>query len=48
MAAATDLDAPSPSRRHPLDTPANLLASVGTVWIFAIMCLVVADVIGRD
>jgi TRAP-type C4-dicarboxylate transport system permease small subunit len=47
MAAATDLDAPSPSRRHPLDTPANLLASVGTAWIFVIMCLVVADVIGR-
>jgi TRAP-type C4-dicarboxylate transport system permease small subunit len=28
--------------------PANLLASVGTAWIFVIMCLVVADVIGRD
>ncbi len=28
--------------------PANLLASVGTLWIFLIMCLVVADVIGRD
>lgn len=48
MAVDTDLDAPPPKLRHPLDTPANLLASVGTVWIFVIMCLVVADVIGRD
>jgi TRAP-type C4-dicarboxylate transport system permease small subunit len=31
-----------------LEFPANLLASVGTVWIFLIMALVVADVIGRD
>jgi TRAP-type C4-dicarboxylate transport system permease small subunit len=36
------------SQRHPLEFPANLLASVGTVWIFLIMALVVADVIGRD
>ena len=48
MAADTDLDAPPSAKRHPLDMPANLLASVGTVWIFVIMCLVVADVIGRD
>lgn len=48
MAADTDLEAPPPASRHPLDLPANLLASVGTVWIFVIMCLVVADVIGRD
>ena len=48
MAVDTDVDAPPPTTRHPLDTPANLLASVGTVWIFVIMCLVVADVIGRD
>jgi TRAP-type C4-dicarboxylate transport system permease small subunit len=48
MAAATDLDAPAPTTRHPLDLPAQALASVGTVWIFVIMCLVVADVIGRD
>lgn len=48
MAADTDLEAPPPQSRHPLDFPANLLASVGTAWIFLIMCLVVADVIGRD
>lgn len=36
------------SQRHPLEFPANILASVGTVWIFLIMALVVADVIGRD
>ncbi len=48
MAADTDLDAPPPQARHPLDLPAQALASLGTVWIFVIMCLVVADVIGRD
>lgn len=48
MAADTDLDAPPPTSRHPLDLPANLLASIGTLWIFLIMTLVVADVIGRD
>lgn len=48
MAAETDLDAPPQASRHPLELPANLLASLGTVWIFVIMCLVVADVIGRD
>ncbi|MBU6195830.1 MAG: TRAP transporter small permease, partial [Burkholderiales bacterium] len=42
------MDAPPQASRHPLDLPANLLASLGTVWIFVIMCLVVADVIGRD
>lgn len=48
MAVDTDLDAPAPAARHPLDLPAQALASVGTLWIFIIMCLVVADVIGRD
>ena len=48
MAAEADLDAPPSPSRHPLDFPASLLASLGTVWIFVIMCLVVADVIGRD
>ena len=48
MAVDTDLDAPPPTATHPLDIPANLLASLGTIWIFAIMCLVLADVIGRD
>lgn len=48
VAAEVDLEAPPSAAKHPLDVPANLLASVGTVWIFLIMCLVVADVIGRD
>jgi TRAP-type mannitol/chloroaromatic compound transport system permease small subunit len=48
MAVEADLDAPAPAARHPLDLPAQALASIGTVWIFLIMCLVVADVIGRD
>lgn len=48
MAADADLDAPASKTRHPLELPAQVLASLGTVWIFVIMCLVVADVIGRD
>ncbi len=48
MASDVDLDAPATAARHPLDLPAQALASLGTVWIFLIMCLVVADVIGRD
>ena len=48
MAIDTDLDAPPPAIGHPLELPANLMASISTVWIFVIMALVVADVIGRD
>lgn len=48
MAADTDLEAPQSAATHPLNIPASLLASMGTIWIFLIMCLVVADVIGRD
>lgn len=48
MAADIDIEAPPPAAGHPLDAPANLLAAAGTAWIFIIMCLVVADVIGRD
>ncbi len=48
MNAEPDSDNPPAAARHPLDLPANLLASVGTIWIFLIMCLVVADVVGRD
>jgi len=47
MAADTDLEAPQSAATHPLNIPASLLASMGTIWIFLIMCLVVADVIGR-
>jgi len=31
-----------------LQTPSNLLAALGTVWIFGMMLLVVADVVGRN
>lgn len=48
MTAEADLAAPPVASPHPLDLPANLLACLGTVWIFLVMCLVVADVIGRD
>lgn len=33
---------------NPLDGPAKVLAAVGTVWIFVMMLLVVADVVGRN
>lgn len=31
-----------------LQIPANVLAAIGTVWIFGMMLLVVADVVGRN
>ena len=31
-----------------LQKPANLLAALGTIWIFGMMFLIVADVIGRN
>lgn len=34
--------------RNPLQGLSNLLAAVGTVWIFLMMMLVVADVLGRN
>jgi len=33
---------------NPLQGPANVLAAIGTVWIFALMLVVVADVLGRN
>lgn len=48
MHADPNPETPAVHHRHPLDFAANLLASIGTLWIFLIMCLVVADVIGRD
>ncbi len=47
MHADPHTDTPAP-QRHPLEFPANMLASLGTVWIFLIMALVVADVVGRN
>lgn len=38
-------EAPAP---HPLGRVAELLAALGTLWIFALMMLVVADVVGRN
>jgi TRAP-type mannitol/chloroaromatic compound transport system permease small subunit len=39
---------PATGAPHPLQTPANVVAAVGTVWIFVLMLLVVADVLGRN
>jgi TRAP-type mannitol/chloroaromatic compound transport system permease small subunit len=38
----------APPGKNPLLGPANVLAAVGTVWIFVLMMLVVADVLGRN
>lgn len=46
-----DLAAEVPAAIHvknPLLGPAHVLAAIGTVWIFALMLLVVADVVGRN
>ncbi len=47
-----DLSAETPGATspaaHPLRTAANVMAAVGTVWIFLMMALVVADVVGRN
>lgn len=36
------------SSTHPLQSIFNVLAAIGTVWIFFLMLLVVADVVGRN
>jgi TRAP-type C4-dicarboxylate transport system permease small subunit len=33
---------------HPMARVAEVLAAIGTLWIFALMMLVVADVVGRN
>lgn len=33
---------------HPMRRVAEVLAAIGTLWIFALMMLVVADVVGRN
>jgi TRAP-type C4-dicarboxylate transport system permease small subunit len=38
----------APTSTNLLQTPANLLAAIGTVWIFCMMFLIVADVVGRN
>ncbi len=47
----SDLAAEAPAAtpvKNPLLGPANVLAAVGTAWIFVLMLLVVADVVGRN
>jgi len=39
---------PSTAPAHPLGRVAEVLAAIGTLWIFAMMLLVVADVVGRN
>jgi TRAP-type C4-dicarboxylate transport system permease small subunit len=39
---------PAPLDPHPLEGIARVLAAVGTVWIFLMMLMVVADVVGRN
>lgn len=38
----------APARPHPLQGLARVLAAIGTVWIFLMMMMVVADVVGRN
>jgi TRAP-type mannitol/chloroaromatic compound transport system permease small subunit len=40
--------AAAPGRVHPLQGVARVLAAVGTLWIFLMMMMVVADVVGRN
>lgn len=46
--APSRADRPAGPSAHPLRAAANLMAAVGTVWIFLVMALVVADVVGRN
>jgi TRAP-type C4-dicarboxylate transport system permease small subunit len=51
MSADVDLmldGEPAPAAPHPMRQVAEVLAAIGTVWIFALMLLVVADVVGRN
>ena len=51
MSADIDLDqegAPAVVSPHPLRRVAEVLAAIGTLWIFVLMMLVVADVVGRN
>lgn len=38
----------APAETHPLQGVARVLAATGTVWIFLMMLMVVADVVGRN
>ena len=39
---------PATAPPHPLQRVAEVLAAIGTLWIFAMLTLVVADVLGRN
>jgi TRAP-type C4-dicarboxylate transport system permease small subunit len=39
---------PATAAPHPMGRVAEVLAAIGTAWIFAMMLLVVADVVGRN
>jgi TRAP-type C4-dicarboxylate transport system permease small subunit len=43
-----DFDEAGPPAAHPFERLTRLLAALGTVWIFMLMFLVVADVVGRN
>lgn len=45
---ATEGAAGAPATPHPLQGIARVLAAAGTVWIFLMMLMVVADVLGRN
>jgi TRAP-type C4-dicarboxylate transport system permease small subunit len=48
-ASDPDFDAPvAPTARSPFQRFADILAAIGTVWIFLLMFLIVADVLGRN
>lgn len=38
----------APADPHPLEGIARALAAIGTVWIFLMMLMIVADVVGRN
>lgn len=43
-----DFDPVPAGRRGPFQALANALAAIGTLWIFVLMFLIVADVLGRN
>lgn len=48
MPAETEMKTKGPVLRRWLQGIFNAVAAVGTIWIFAIMLLIVADVVGRN
>lgn len=48
MQAETGIETGGPPWRRWLQLAFNTVAAVGTIWIFAIMLLIVSDVVGRN